>query len=397
MHNSWSHLLVVFGLAAPLVTASFNETAAMTSPTPTTLVTASLNSTDAVTSLKPVIIVTSSLNGAVAMNSSTPTTIVTMTSVTPAAIATPTKTSTDSVPTETPIESLSPVVPTETFTDEVVSEPVPTTSPTISVVSATKVADPTPGSVGILNGIPTRVLNGTTPVKADLSLPSDLGEPSEPPIDNDALNQPWNTSYPGPIHEGDWLKYLQVWDPIWWSRNLDSLRQTSCTCSADDFYTNPQAQIAAYMNFEYYSHQLGKVYAFVWACGPTESAMSIHERVTSGKHLSEHCWSMAGGEYPDDHRALPMDKQWFCNANEELCVKPWRYGRRELKFQGHKRNYDRDGVHTWSEIRQVVADVCEPICKDKFLMKYDDFSHHNPSFVTTFFPPKPIDLTIIGD
>ena len=104
---------------------------------------------------------------------------------------------------------------------------------------------------------------------------------------------------------------------------------------------------------------------------------------------------MAGGD-DDDSRNKPM-KEWFCDPDEELCVKPWRDGSRELKFHDHKRNYDRHGVHTWSEIHQVVADVCEPICRDSFLMKYDDFSHHNPSFVTTFWPPKPIDLTINGD
>ena len=125
--------------------------------------------------------------------------------------------------------------------------------------------------------------------------------------------------------------------------------------------------------------------------------MSIKERITSGKGLSEHCWSMAGGEFPDDHRARPMNKEWFCDEKEELCVKPWRAGKRALKFHDHVRNYDRDGVHRWSEVAQVVKDICEPICEDKFRMRYDDFSHHNPSLVSTWYPPKPIDLTIVGD
>lgn len=355
MQDSLSHLFLASGLAASLVTASLNETAAV--------------------------------------NTSTPTTMVTITSMTPAVSVTHITTFTDSIPVDTSfIAFLPPLVPTQTFAENVLLDAVPTTSPVISVASATKVADPTLGSVGILNGIP--ILNDTTPVKAAVGIePHVFGDTKG----NDIYNQPWNTSYPGPIHDGDWFKYLEVWDPVWWSTNLDSLRQTSCTCSADDFYTNPRAEIAAYMNFEYYSHQLGNTYSIDWICGPTPSAMDIKSRHTSGKHLSEHCWSMAGGEFPDDHRAEPMDKQWFCDADEELCVKPWRYGQRELKFYGHKRNYDRDGVHTWAETRRVVADVCEPICKDKFLMKYDDFSHHQPSFVTAYFPPKPIDLTIIGD
>ncbi|KAL9133405.1 MAG: hypothetical protein Q9175_005418 [Cornicularia normoerica] len=261
---------------------------------------------------------------------------------------------------------------------------IPTTSPILSVISSYKVSTPTPGSVAIINGIPHAVLKDTTPSLADTAN-----------ADGSGLYQPWNTSYPGPIHDGDWAKYLQNWDPVWWSMNLDSIRQTSCHCSADDFYTNPQAQLAAYMNFEYYSHQDGNVYAFDWACGPTPSSMSISQRITSDKRRAEHCWSLAGGD-EDANRNPPM-KDYFCDPNEVLCVKPWRDSRRQLKFHGHVRNYDRHGVHTWSEIQQVVTDVCEPVCRDKFLMNYDDFSHHNPSFVTSFYPPKPIDLTIVGD
>lgn len=89
--------------------------------------------------------------------------------------------------------------------------------------------------------------------------------------------------------------------------------------------------------------------------------------------------------------------EFYCDADEDLCVRPWRDGKRELEFHGHKRNYDRVGVHTWSEINEVVKDICTPVCEERFLMRYDDFSHHNPSYVTTFYPPKPIDLTIIGD
>ena len=107
---------------------------------------------------------------------------------------------------------------------------------------------------------------------------------------------------------------------------------------------------------------------------------------------------MAGGEFTGDARggAESLD-EWYCDEKEELCVKSWRDGKRSLKFHNHKRNYDRAGVHTWSATQQVVRDVCEPICKDKFLMRHDDFSHHNPSFVTSFYPPKPIDLDVIGD
>ena len=90
-------------------------------------------------------------------------------------------------------------------------------------------------------------------------------------------------------------------------------------------------------------------------------------------------------------------KDWFCDPDETLCVKPWRTEKRQLKFRGHVRNYDRHGVHTWAETQPVVADVCLPKCRDLFLMNFDDFSHHNPSFITTFYPPKPIDLNLIGD
>ena len=89
--------------------------------------------------------------------------------------------------------------------------------------------------------------------------------------------------------------------------------------------------------------------------------------------------------------------EYFCDEKEEFCVRPWRARKRSLKFHDHVRNYDRDGVHTWSEIQQVVTDICSPICRDKFNMNYDDFSHHGPSFVTSFYPPKPIDLNIVGD
>lgn len=268
---------------------------------------------------------------------------------------------------------------------EVFVYPGPTTSPTLSVIYDHKVPAPTPGSLGILNGIPTRILNDTiketTPILAD--------------AEHSQLYQPWNTSYPGPIKDGDWAKYLQIWDPVWWSTNLDSLRQISCICSAEDYNTNPQAQVAAYMNFEYYSQRLDNIYNFDWECGPAPSHMNIGERITSAKGRAEHCWSMAGGD-PDDHQSLPMH-DWWCDRNEELCVKPWHDGQRSLKFHDHVRNYDRHGVHTWSEIQQVVRDVCEPVCTDKFRMRFDDFSHHNPSFVTTFWPPKPIDLTVVGD
>lgn len=303
MQDIWSHLILIFGLAAQLVTASLMQTGAMTSPTPTTMVTM-------------------------------------------------------------------------------------TTSPSLSVSYNYKVVSPTPGSVGLLDGLPSKILNDT------------IKEPNPVLADTETLNlyQPWNTSYPGPIHDDDWAKYLQIWDPVWWSTNLDSLRQTSCTCSADDFYTNPQAQLAAYMNFEFYSHQLGNIYSFDWVCGPVQSSMSIAERITSREGHAEHCWTMAGGEYTDkDKHGAENTPGWFCDEKEELCVQPWRDGKRSLKFHGHKRNYDRDGVHTWSEIQQVVQDVCAPICEDKFLMTYDDFSHHNPNFVTTFYPPKPVDETIVGD
>ncbi|KAL9065214.1 MAG: hypothetical protein Q9161_008372 [Pseudevernia consocians] len=377
MQDTLSRLPLVFGFAASLVTASLQQTAelqqtgvlmrtaAMTSPTPTTMVTmmsANPNITITMADLEVTVTMTSTNpNATVTMNSANPNVTVTMMFPDPSV-------------TESPVE---------TFID-----PIPTTSPNLSVIYDSKVASPTPGSFGILNGIPTRMLNDT--IKETTHILADTL-----PVDNPSFYQPWNTSYPGPIHDGDWAKYLQIWDPVWWSSNLDSVRQTSCTCSAEDFYTNPQAQLAAYMNFEYYSQKLGNVYSFDWVCGPTQSAMSISHRITSGKGLSEHCWAMAGGD-DDDSRNKPM-KEWFCDPAEELCVKPWRDGSRELKFHDHKRNYDRHGVHTWSEIHQVVADVCEPICRDSFLMKYDDFSHHNPSFVTTFWPPKPIDLTIIGD
>lgn len=306
MQDIWSHLLLIFGVAAHLVTASLMQAVATTSPTPTILVT------------------------------------------------------------------------------------IPTI-PYLSVTYDYKVVAPTPGSVGLLDGLPIRILNDTikepNPVLADTA-----------DADTHGLYQPWNTSYPGPIHDGDWAKYLEIWDPVWWSTNLDSLRQTSCTCSADDFYTNPQAQLAAYMNFEFYSHQLGNTYSFDWACGPVQSSMSISERKTSREKKSEHCWTMAGGEFTGNAKGGAENMHdWFCDEKEELCLKPWRDGKRSLKFHGHKRNYDRDGVHTWAEVQEVVQDVCGPICKDTFLMNYDDFSHHNPSFVTTFYPPKPIDLTIVGD
>lgn len=88
---------------------------------------------------------------------------------------------------------------------------------------------------------------------------------------------------------------------------------------------------------------------------------------------------------------------WFCDKGNELCVKPWYDGRKWMSFRGHSRMYDRHGVHTWSETETVVGDVCRPVCEDKFRMGFNDWSHHNPSSVTTFWPPKPIDLDVVGD
>ncbi|CAD6569788.1 MAG: hypothetical protein ASARMPRED_003147 [Alectoria sarmentosa] len=258
------------------------------------------------------------------------------------------------------------------------------------IVYRSKVATPTPGSVGILNGQHTKIPNDT--VEETIPTLADYADP-----ESTYLYQPWNTSYPGTIHKNDWAKYLQIWDPVWWSTNLDSLRQTSCLCSQEDYLTSPQTQLASYMNFEYYSHQLGNTYSISYECGPTPSATDIHHRITSGKNIAEHCWTMAGGEFPEPSGAPPMDQEWYCDAEDEFCVKPWRNRMRELRFRGHVRTYDYHGVHTWSEIAQVVSDVCKPVCVDKFLMQYNDYSPHNPSFLTTFYPPKPIDLNVIGD
>lgn len=119
--------------------------------------------------------------------------------------------------------------------------------------------------------------------------------------------------------------------------------------------------------------------------------MSMAERITGSKYLIEHCWSAAGGEWGDfsDDETL-----WFCDDREELCVKPWGAGERWLSFRGHSRKYDEHGVHSWSEIEPVVRDVCEPVCRDKFRMGFNDYSHHSSSFITTFWPPQPIDLDV---
>ncbi len=126
------------------------------------------------------------------------------------------------------------------------------------------------------------------------------------------------------------------------------------------------------------------------------SSMSISERETSAKRMVERCWQAAGGDYAGDHRVEKMHG-FYCDEGEDFCVEPWREGWRKMEFFGHRREYDRDGVHTWSELQPVVRKTCEPICKDVFRMDYNDFSPHNPNFVTTFYPPKPIDLTIKGD
>lgn len=422
MQDTWSHLLLIFGFAASLVTASMNSSA------PTTMVTR-MSANPYVTSANPHAIVSpesanpnvtvtvtsanryvtsAKPNVTVSLESTNSNSTVTTMSANPnfisanshAAVSPKSAKSNNTVtrmsayPNVTSANShvtVSPESATSNITEspvEISVHPTPTTSPNLSTIYDSQPTMPIAGSFGILNGIPTRLLNDSikenTPIHAEA-----------PKADYNHFYQPWNTSYPGPIHDDDWAKYLQIWDPVWWSTNLDSLRQISCICSAEDFYTNPQAQLAAYMNFEYYSQRLGNTYTFDWVCGPAPSAMDISYRRTSGKGLSEHCWAMAGGD-DDDHRSLPMT-DWFCDPKDDFCVKPWRDGHRELKFQGHQRHYDRHGVHTWSELHDVVADVCEPICSDKFRMKFDDFSHHNPSFVTTFYPPKPIDLTVVGD
>lgn len=437
MQDTWCHLLLIFGLASPLVPAAVLQTAATNrSAPPTTLLTKMSGNRTAVTQpladgeLLPNTPVdlpmsTTRLHVKVPANATTGHLIPTARIDLPASNGSatvlsvnstgmlsltdsdlipttstniPTLTTSSTSTTSTTSDTLTSADPTNTQSlgdVESTFDPVPTTSPTLSVQSDTQVPTPTPGSIAIINGIPTRVLNDTiqqqpAPIYADTASPNSF-------IGTD-LNQPWNTSYPGPIHDDDWVKYLQIWDPVWWSTNLDAFRQTSCLCSDEDFLTNRNAKVAAYMNFEYYSHNTRSVHSLDWACGPMASSMSLNERVTSAKGKSEICWQAAGGEYAGDHVKFPEIKVgYYCDKRGELCVKPWRDGQRAFKYHGHKRNYDRDGVHTWSEIQPVVSKVCAPKCQSMYRMRFDDMNHHNPSFVTTFYPPKPVDMTMNGD
>ena len=99
---------------------------------------------------------------------------------------------------------------------------------------------------------------------------------------------------------------------------------------------------------------------------------------------------MAGGEYAGDHKKFPEIEGYYCDMDAVLCVDAWRDGKRKMRYQGHVREYDRRGIHTWSEIQPVVRDVCKPICEGRFGMRMDDVNHHNPSHITTFYHPKPI-------
>ncbi len=101
-----------------------------------------------------------------------------------------------------------------------------------------------------------------------------------------------------------------------------------------------------------------------------------------------------------DYHGVGRDKGLtYCMFEEEdgqrLCVDWAVRGARWMTFHGHRRDFDYEGIYTWGpEVRgERVEDVCEDKCGDLFLMGMDVEGDHDPSFIKTWFPPKPIAWT----
>ena len=116
-------------------------------------------------------------------------------------------------------------------------------------------------------------------------------------------------------------------------------------------------------------------------CGPTLAVAT-----------DNHCWSFATGS--DYHGAKPDSEETYCYFNDEdgqrLCVNWGVKGRRWMTWHGHKRMFDREHTHKWEAEMGHVRDRCDWHCGDKFGMVLDEGGDHDPSFITTYFPPKPI-------
>ena len=87
----------------------------------------------------------------------------------------------------------------------------------------------------------------------------------------------------------------------------------------------------------------------------------------------------------------------YCVLNEgeeqTLCVSWAVRGKRWLTWHGHRRNFDRRGMHEWTpEGKQagLVKGFCERKCAEAFGMRWDVDGDHDESFVATWYPPKPI-------
>jgi len=197
----------------------------------------------------------------------------------------------------------------------------------------------------------------------------------------------YSTNYPGPIHSAEWDYYHHQYSPDWFRANLDILTATTCLCSSSPSL-GAYNQVASYVRWDYTPHHHpNKTYSLHHICGPAQELPGD----------DNHCWSSATGS---DYHGEWVDKGLkYCMFEEEdgqtLCVDWATRGKGWMTFHGHKRFFDREGVFTW--IPEVgpgrVEEVCGDKCGDLFLMKMDVDGGHDPSFVKTWFPPKPIPWT----
>ena len=159
--------------------------------------------------------------------------------------------------------------------------------------------------------------------------------------------------------------------------HLDHVTSTSCLCSSED-----GELVSSYMHFEYYNYQMDHTLDFGY-----EYPVEVYPYDKKGPQS----WREALGNTNDENARVYAR---FDEFGEVLSFSPFRKGRRWVSWKGQARMYDYSefygSVHNFPLPQDEVLEICQPICQEKWGWDVDTSANHDPSFVITYYPPRPI-------